>query len=226
MKYPCNTIKDLLPLYHDEVCSDESREIVEGHLLECEGCRAYYEMMKESSKMFKEMSIDEKADFRMIKKIKKKFQRSRIMTAIISLGLGIALVLGFFKFMNSYIVPIEYNKENFRVAEENGQLYAYIIGDLIHSFNKKVITDGNENNLYFYMDTTAAQKYLVPDSDETKKYSLEYVETILNEGQTSDTIDNVYYLIANYSKLEDLSANELNEVIDNGILLWSKNKMK
>ena len=39
MKYPCDTIKDLLPLYHDDVCSDASRRIVEEHLAECEACK-------------------------------------------------------------------------------------------------------------------------------------------------------------------------------------------
>lgn len=223
MKYPCSMIKDLLPLYHDEVCSDESKEIVEHHLFACEGCNKYYEKMKASSEMFKEMSIDEKADFRTIKSIKKKLKRDKIITTIVSLGIGMVLVFGFFKFMNSYIVPIEYSEENFTVEEENGQLYTYTSGDLIRSFNKKVISNGDENNLYFYMDTTAAQKYLVPNSNEIQKYSLEYVENIANEDETSYSIDNVYYLVENYDKLEDLSEKELKDVIDNAVLLWSKN---
>jgi hypothetical protein len=32
-------LKDLLPLYHDNVCSESSKKIVEEHLLECESCR-------------------------------------------------------------------------------------------------------------------------------------------------------------------------------------------
>lgn len=38
MKYPCEMVRDLLPLYHDEVCSDSSKKIVEEHLEECESC--------------------------------------------------------------------------------------------------------------------------------------------------------------------------------------------
>ena len=41
MKYPCNIIQDLLPLYHDNVCSEESRRAVQQHLPECEACRDY-----------------------------------------------------------------------------------------------------------------------------------------------------------------------------------------
>ncbi|MFT4146356.1 MAG: zf-HC2 domain-containing protein [Mobilitalea sp.] len=39
MKLPCKLIDDLLPLYHDNVCSQESRTFVEEHLKDCEACR-------------------------------------------------------------------------------------------------------------------------------------------------------------------------------------------
>ena len=33
-------VQDLLPLYHDGVCSEKSRAAVEEHLKACETCRA------------------------------------------------------------------------------------------------------------------------------------------------------------------------------------------
>ncbi|MDR3052257.1 MAG: zf-HC2 domain-containing protein, partial [Coriobacteriales bacterium] len=39
MNYPCDTVLDLLPLYHDDVCSASSRRIVDEHLLECDSCK-------------------------------------------------------------------------------------------------------------------------------------------------------------------------------------------
>ena len=41
MNTPCEIIRDLLPLYVDEVCSPESRSLVDAHLQECSGCRDY-----------------------------------------------------------------------------------------------------------------------------------------------------------------------------------------
>jgi len=43
MKYPCETVRDLIPLYHDNVCSDSSRKIVEEHLEECGLCKSEME---------------------------------------------------------------------------------------------------------------------------------------------------------------------------------------
>lgn len=42
MKYDCDLIKDLLPLYGDKVTSQFSSKVVEEHLKECDECRRYY----------------------------------------------------------------------------------------------------------------------------------------------------------------------------------------
>lgn len=45
MKMNCNVIRDLLPLYADKICSDESRELVDGHLTDCKACSALLQQM-------------------------------------------------------------------------------------------------------------------------------------------------------------------------------------
>ena len=35
----CEIVRDLLPLYEDGLCSEESRKAVEEHLKTCEACR-------------------------------------------------------------------------------------------------------------------------------------------------------------------------------------------
>lgn len=49
MKYPCDMIQDLLPLYHDGVCSGESKTAVEAHLAECGDCRRTWEKMQDDT---------------------------------------------------------------------------------------------------------------------------------------------------------------------------------
>ena len=53
MKFECDMISDLLPLYKDEICSDTSKKIVEEHLAECPACRKIFNDMND-------ISIDEK----------------------------------------------------------------------------------------------------------------------------------------------------------------------
>ena len=45
MKYDCDVIRDLLPLYADKACSERSRDMVEEHLEECPDCRAMVSML-------------------------------------------------------------------------------------------------------------------------------------------------------------------------------------
>ena len=42
----CNVVKDLLPLYVDDVLSDDSRKVVDEHILACAECTDYYQKMK------------------------------------------------------------------------------------------------------------------------------------------------------------------------------------
>ncbi len=48
MKINCNVIRDLLSLYADDVCSKESRELVDEHLAECPACAEELARIRES----------------------------------------------------------------------------------------------------------------------------------------------------------------------------------
>lgn len=47
----CNIVKDLIPMYIDSCCSNESRKIVEEHIKDCDDCKKLFEDMKSSSDM-------------------------------------------------------------------------------------------------------------------------------------------------------------------------------
>ena len=50
----CNVITDLLPLYVDECCSEESERLVAEHLEACESCRKIYDQMRETCQTYAE----------------------------------------------------------------------------------------------------------------------------------------------------------------------------
>ena len=45
-KINCNVIQDILPLYIDDVVSDDTKELVEEHLQNCEICQRVYHETK------------------------------------------------------------------------------------------------------------------------------------------------------------------------------------
>lgn len=45
----CDVIRDLLPLYTDDACSEKSRQLIEAHLKECPSCSAILSHMREDT---------------------------------------------------------------------------------------------------------------------------------------------------------------------------------
>ena len=46
MKNNCDIVRDLLPLYVDGVCSQESAKLVEEHLTDCQSCRELLDKLR------------------------------------------------------------------------------------------------------------------------------------------------------------------------------------
>lgn len=81
----CNIIKDLLPLYADDVVCDDTAELIKEHLEHCENCRKKYESIKS------EVSIPIDNSVQPLKKFKKAWKRKKIIlvcfTAIITIAI-------------------------------------------------------------------------------------------------------------------------------------------
>lgn len=93
MKYECEMIRDLLPLYHDKVCSNVSERVVEEHLEECAPCR-------EIAKKLKNTAYDEKLQIEResvigahARKVKRKtFMVGAYMAGILMIPVGVCLI--------------------------------------------------------------------------------------------------------------------------------------
>ncbi|MBQ8597401.1 MAG: zf-HC2 domain-containing protein [Lachnospiraceae bacterium] len=85
----CDVILDLLPLYEDGCCSEQSQKLVEEHLKECADCKKKVQQYQES--LLPE-SIQSEVDEEVIKKGIQKINRWRIR-GIVSVCLVISLLL-------------------------------------------------------------------------------------------------------------------------------------
>lgn len=101
MNMICDVIRDLLPLYADEVCSEASKEIVETHLETCETCRKELSFMRdgESNAIVKEVNTAQAA--------KKAWKKSKIVTAEkVLLSVVLLFVLGVALFYPDMPMPV------------------------------------------------------------------------------------------------------------------------
>ena len=94
MKYSCEVIQDLLPLYYDGICSEESKKMVERHLLECNTCK---EMMRKIKNNTVETDLHEERE-NVVSKFEREFKRKMTITgtciaAIIAVPILVCLIV-------------------------------------------------------------------------------------------------------------------------------------
>ena len=85
-KKNCDMIRDLLPLYADGVCSEESRKYVNEHLASCPECT---DMLQ---KMNQKVAVSAEHDISAVKKIKKRVRLGKIVAAVLSAFLVLVVV--------------------------------------------------------------------------------------------------------------------------------------
>lgn len=94
MKVTCNVIRDLLPVYHDGICSPDSRTLVEEHLCGCESCREELRILRE------DMTIPHptpRADaMKGLNKAWKKVKRKSLVKGLMAAVLVLAILAGGF----------------------------------------------------------------------------------------------------------------------------------
>ena len=222
MKYSCGIIKDLLPLYVDQVCSDESKELINEHLPECKECKSYMDSLRESQAV-EAVAYDEETERRKVKmmlEMKKKLLFRNILVAIFTvliLGGACASVIHYLK---RTTVPIPETKP-MEVVYENDDLVLNIT-DAIWSDASGVrftlTEDGKSYECVAVAMNTSKWNELISSDKTCSKYTTAYREKGANE------IDRVYYS----GDGEDLLCPGGGELTENDIqtlgytLVWSR----
>ncbi len=76
-KLSCEIVQDLLPLYHDEVCSPETSAAIEAHLAECEHCKAALQKLRQNSSLPFEVFRENKQESAALVSFKGYWKRSK-----------------------------------------------------------------------------------------------------------------------------------------------------
>lgn len=92
MKVTCKVIQDLLPLYHDSVCSPETAALVEEHLKDCEACQEVFHRLQDASSLPLPVSGKEERKAEGLAKVKKALRKKRVI--VVSIVAAVVLVLG------------------------------------------------------------------------------------------------------------------------------------
>ena len=203
MKITCNIIEDLLPLYIDDMVSEDSRQLVEEHLKECAACRKMLDEMKKENQLRTvsgnaKRNSDRRTEIAPLKKIRRRIRRKRMISIILAAVLVLlASGIGHYWY---------YDKKTYISWDDAGmtlrdrKIYSKIDPD----GHKTAILSVDQKNMFYMLSETAwirknypsAQdaENLMFDLDEFQRAHDRLPDTATDETSLPTGIENVYYV--------------------------------
>ncbi|WP_042478445.1 zf-HC2 domain-containing protein [Bacillus ndiopicus] len=213
----CTIIQDLLPLYVDDVVSEDTKEMVGRHLKTCQACQKDYEQMKET------LYVPIENNVTLFEKLNKKWNHKKMKLIGGSVVMTILLCLAVFSYVFHYQNPIPYSKDLFEIEEkEDGSLVSNYFGEshagsyITHPM--KVEIDGKIKfvSLVYYVETIANS----PTSNffrEDKRIGPEQFTL-----PDSNIVDAVYYGEFDLEKVIATKEQTWNELLQDMTLIWER----
>ncbi len=214
MKWNCEVVQDLLPLYHDKVCSEESKKLVEEHLSECANCRAYLDTLDEEITMGGE--VDDAKPLISIQMNWSK-QKRRALLKGVGIALSICLVLmAAWWGVTSYDFPMDVEDVVvLRVAQlQNGWIQVRITADF-NRFSSERIYVAEEQALYEVVKTTIlSQSRNLPENIDVNAYQGSWGQFLFDPTDWGFLTDDEVHPVKRYYIGEPNS--------ENAILIWEE----
>ena len=138
MGISCDIIRDLLPLYVEDIASRDSRRLVDNHLNGCEECKKELELLK------KPQRVPVETDVTSLKRVEESIQRRKFITVMAVLMTAIALIVtGVNWLMTPYTLTATEAIEDVWVTEDGALVIDYARG--ITGKASKAIFDVDNN---------------------------------------------------------------------------------
>lgn len=117
MEISCNVIRDLLPLYAEDMVSGDSKKLVEEHLDGCEGCS------RELAQLQKEEKVPAEVETHSLDRVKRLIRRKRIVCLLTVALFMVTAVLGVTLMMDAKIYLDAEDVVTYTDQLENGDIY-------------------------------------------------------------------------------------------------------
>ncbi len=143
MKVSCNIIRDILPLYAEDMVCEETRELVDEHLCGCDECT------RELGRLKKKEAIPVSVDIAPMEHIRKTIRKRQILTTACVVLTIVSLIWSGMIFMTAPVyLPAEKAIEGVELREDGGLAIDYAHGIMGHGGG------GIENDEWGFVHTT------------------------------------------------------------------------
>ncbi len=184
-KVNCNVIQDILPLYIDDVVSDDTKELVEEHLQNCVICQKVYDETKMD--LASELNVhgqtkENNNEGKDLKNFKKFFKRRKIRTVLISIVVTIAFFAVIVTFMNRHVTYISYKDAGITITSDGVDEVQYTT-KIKGNYHWVTSLDNETGVVKIYFEQSLWEKYI-----DSIFYPFDHIHGILKK----DEIKEVY----------------------------------
>ena len=145
MNITCNIIKDLLPLYAEDLVSQDSKALVDDHLCGCDSCRKELEALKQAPKVPVEVETTS------LKRVENTIRKRKMLTAATAvLTLAAVLVTGFIFLLTPVYLTARQAIEGVELREDGGLAIDYASGIMGYGST----SFGSEDDEFIWCHTT------------------------------------------------------------------------
>ena len=233
MKLPCYLVRDLLPLYKDEVCEPETAADVREHLEGCPDCRTLWETLQTAAPL--EEAVDQaKAQQQavVLRRVKHTQQKKRVQTILVTLLVVILLGGGglglYFHAVETYL---EYPQESILGVEEEpiseqwrirGKGIVLKLDSTVQTSIQwsQVLNTPKGDVMVFTLGRSQWDVWTRAQWSDDSYEILLYTEA-MDGMEAMERLKAVYYLP--YSEFESWIDSESRLVPEDAVLLWQRN---
>ncbi|MBT2686302.1 zf-HC2 domain-containing protein [Bacillus sp. ISL-37] len=177
MKISCNMIRDILPLYVEDMASQDTRDLVEEHIASCENCKKRLEEMR----TFEEPPVD--TDIAPLRNIQNTLRKKKLQTIILSVMVTLVFAVVTIAYLTTPAY-ISYNENAVSVIEKDDGTVLLNFSEEVSGYNVNQYPAA-DNSGYVYDITTWETIW----QQKINKNNLE--NTVLNPN--GETVASIYY---------------------------------
>ena len=193
----CEVIQDMLPLYYDNVCSNDSKRMVEEHLSYCDNCKMELEKIQDEVHIPEKKIIENRNDGNVIKKISTAWKRVRLKAFIkgglISALLMSIIILGYVGLFKWEITSVATDVVGIRDISqmEDGKIVYYAEINDGYSLNRIKYDMDKEGNFYITPLRPIVKKEAEPPYALEKGY--DFIDIKEQEEYRGIEVKKIYY---------------------------------
>ncbi|WP_226086630.1 zf-HC2 domain-containing protein [Mesobacillus sp. S13] len=177
MRISCNMIRDILPLYVEDMASQDTRDLVEEHIASCENCKKRLEEMR----TFEEPPVD--TDIAPLRNIQNTLRKKKLQTIILSVMVTLVFAVVTIAYLTTPAY-ISYNENAVSIIEKDDGTVLLNFSEEVSGYNVNQYPAA-DNSGYVYDITTWETIW------QQKIYKNNLDNTVLNPN--GETVASIYY---------------------------------